>query len=108
MIGFEVVRSLSGAEGLWKSAFEVAHVNIVVLGCLALCVPPSKGIFSRGLGSEVRFRSYTLHDMIGFEVVTTFWGEQTLLESVFEVAHVKIVVLGCFALCDPPPRGFCL
>jgi len=42
-----------------------------------------------------------LHDKIGFEVVTTFWGEQTLLESVFEVAHVKIVVLGCVALCVP-------
>ena len=30
-----------------ESAFEVAHVNIVVLGCFALCDPPLRGVFSR-------------------------------------------------------------
>jgi len=56
MIGYEVLRSLSGAEGLWKSAFEVAHVNIVVLGCFALCDPPPQGdFFSRfGRRGEVK------------------------------------------------------
>ena len=46
--------------------------------------------------------------MIGFEVLRSFKGEDSLLESAFEVAHVKIVVWRCFALCDPPLRDFFL
>jgi hypothetical protein len=46
--------------------------------------------------------------MIGFEVVTCFQGGESLSESAFAVAHVKIVVLGCFALCDDPLRNIFL
>ena len=96
----EIALSLSGEESLLETAFEVTHGKIVVLGCFALCDPPLRGFFLE-VWAQRPLRSYKLHNMSGFEVVTSFSGEQNLLESVFEVAHVKIVVLGCFALCVP-------
>jgi len=55
-------------------------------------VIPSKGIFPRGLSPEVRSSSQKLYDMIGFEVVMSFEGGQSLWELALQVVHVKIVV----------------
>jgi hypothetical protein len=73
---------------------------VLIFGVLPGVIPP-KGIFPRGLSPEARLSSQKLYDIIGFEVVISFEGGQSLWELALQVVHVKIVV----GAMPAPPLG---